>query len=49
MYGHPEKPDAWDSQDSDPSGFTVGCTVIALPVFVIAFALGYMAGVWGWV
>lgn len=35
-------------QASDPSGFTVACLVVALPVFSIAFALGYMGGVWGW-
>lgn len=35
--------------DSDPSGFVVGCSVVAVPVFFVAFAFGYMTGVWGWV
>lgn len=42
-YHEPEAP-----ADSDPSGFVVGCSVVAVPVFALAFALGYMSGVWGW-
>lgn len=57
MYGHPTRPDPWaevhqapayDDQD-DPSGFSAACLVVALPTFAIAFCLGYMSGVWGWI
>lgn len=58
MYGHPEKPDPWSSvvyepalytePEPDPSGFLVAALAIALPVFSLAFALGYLSGVWGW-
>lgn len=40
--------DPTDAGD-EPSGFIVGCTVVALPVFVLAFSLGYMSGAWGWI
>lgn len=56
MYGHPSNPDPWAEQpepvrydDEDPSGFSAACLVIALPTFAIAFCLGYMSGVWGWI
>lgn len=38
-----------EDDDTDPSGFTVACLVITLPVFALAFSLGYMSGVWGWI
>lgn len=58
MYGHPKTPDPWaevqeippyvEPEPSDQSGFVVASLAVALPVFVIAFATGYMAGVFGW-
>lgn len=59
MYGHPQTPDPYSERQeippyvepeapTDPTGFTAACLVIALPVFSIAFCLGYMSGVWGW-
>lgn len=61
MYGHPEKPDPWSSvvdepalytkpePEPDPTGFLVAMLVISLPVFSLAFALGYLSGLWGWI
>lgn len=58
MYGHPNNPDPWAEvqeippealpPEVDSAAFIVSCLVVALPVGVIAFTLGYMSGVWGW-
>lgn len=56
MYGHPSNPDPWSERqeippydpDDDPTGFVSGLLLIALPVFVLAFALGYSASALGW-
>lgn len=53
-YRHPHTPDPWadpDPADDDasPPGFAAAALVIALPVFALAFSLGYMSGVWGWI
>lgn len=54
MYGHPRKPDPYAERqpippyDDDDASVPLACLLITVPVFFLAFAMGYVSGVMGW-